>query len=267
MTTPVSKSSFVGKSQSSKESNGEITELQYVLATVLSETSDSPLAKSLENHGLTTIANVLLLNQAERNALSFPEVDSTLNTLPVGHKNKLLAIKLFGQHYEEMGNTITDWKQVTRDEFNSFRCSTDFDNVAEKLTVHPNFKVDSDFVQGEAFKNAAVANDVKHSVYTRFANGYYQHHIKPARQLEPLHYLLHMIDQGNFGVSYGVKDDPLPHDLRNYSHWPLDKSASLPRTLVQLACQDFKKEPPDNHALLPGFQFATISEIFHFFGE
>ncbi len=267
MTTPVSKSSFVGESQSSKESDGEITELQYVLAIVLSETSDSPLAKSLENHDLTTIADVLLLSQAERNALYFPEVNGTLSTLPVGHKNRLLAIKLFGQHYEEMGNAITDWKQVTRDEFNSFRCSTDFDNVAEKLTVHPNFKVDSDFVQGEAFKNAAVANDVKHSVYTRFANGYYQHHIKPARQLEPLHYLLHMIDQGNFGVSYGVKDDPLPHDLRNYSHWPLDKSASLPRTLVQLACQDFKKESPDNHAPLPGFQFATISEIFHFFGE
>jgi len=62
--------------------------------------------------------------------------------LLTGHKNRLLAIMLFGQYCEDEDKPIVNWKQVTRDEFNHFR-SYSLDHFSEKLTVDPSFKVDS----------------------------------------------------------------------------------------------------------------------------
>ncbi len=80
---------------------------------------------------------------------SFPKANGTLSTLPIGSKNRLLVIKLFGQYCEDEGKPIVNWKQVTKEEFNCFRCYT-FDHVAEKLTVHPSFKVDPIPLQTDA---------------------------------------------------------------------------------------------------------------------
>jgi len=97
-------------------------ELQHVLHNILPEAIDSPLVKALENHGLMTVQDVLLLNQAERDALHFPKADGTLSTLPIGSKNRLMGIKLFGQYCDDEGKPIVNWKQVTKEEFNHFRC-------------------------------------------------------------------------------------------------------------------------------------------------
>jgi len=69
-----------------------------------------------------TVLDGLLLNQAERDALHFPKADGYLSTLPAGYKNRLLTVKVFGKYCEDKGKPIVDWKQVTRDEFDHFRC-------------------------------------------------------------------------------------------------------------------------------------------------
>jgi len=56
-------------------------ELQHVLHTILPEAIDSKLVKALENHGFTTVMNVLLLNQAERDALQFPKAEMAVSVL------------------------------------------------------------------------------------------------------------------------------------------------------------------------------------------
>jgi len=83
-------------------------ELQHVLHNILPEAIDSPLVKALENHGLMTVQDVLLLNQAEWDALHFPKADGSSTALPIGSKNRLLAIKLFGQHFENAGKPIAN---------------------------------------------------------------------------------------------------------------------------------------------------------------
>jgi len=55
-----------------------------------------------------TVQDVLLLNQAEWDALHFPKADGSSTTLPIGSKNRLLAIKLFGQHFENAGKPIAN---------------------------------------------------------------------------------------------------------------------------------------------------------------
>jgi len=87
-----------------------ISELQHVLHTILSEAFYSPLVKALRNHGFTTVMDFLLMNQAERDAIHFLKVDGALSTLPTAYKNRLLAIKLFGQYCENEGKPIVNWK-------------------------------------------------------------------------------------------------------------------------------------------------------------
>jgi len=118
---------------------------------------------------------MLLLNQAERDTHQFPKADGTLCTLPIGSKNRLLAIKLFGQYCEDEGKPIINWKQIRRDEFNHFRCYL-FDHVVE-LTVHPTFKVDSVTVLKEApsHKHLQVATDLKPSVSSSLCQGSIKH--------------------------------------------------------------------------------------------
>jgi len=87
-------------------------ELQHVLHNILPEAIDSPLVKALENHGLMTVQDVLLLNQAERDALQFAKADGSPSTFPIGSKNKLLAIKLIGQHCEDAGKPIANLQSL-----------------------------------------------------------------------------------------------------------------------------------------------------------
>jgi len=73
-----------------------------------------------------------------------------------------------------------------------------------------------------------------------------------------LHDFLLKIDQGTFGIPCGGK---VCHSSPGMDHvsWPLEKSAFLPRILAQLACQDFKKEPPDSIATLLSPQYSITS--------
>jgi len=72
------------------------------------------------------------------------------------------------------------------------------------------------------------------------------YHAVPEKQQAVLHDFLLEIDQGTFGIPCGGK---IYHSSPGMDPvaWPLEKSTLLPRTLAQLACQDFKKEPPDSN--------------------
>jgi len=84
--TPVSKHHLFSESQDVEAFSSNIFELQHVLHTILPEAIDSPLDTALENHGLITVQDVLLLNQAERDALHFLKAAITLSTLSIGYK-------------------------------------------------------------------------------------------------------------------------------------------------------------------------------------
>ena len=202
-----------------------------------------------------------MLNQAERDALHFPKADGTLGTLPIGFKIRLLVIKLFGQHCEDAGKPIANWKQVTRDEFNRFR-SSNFDHAAQKSTVHPSFKVDSACIQttfpAESTKVASNMKPPTSCVKEAESNAFessttgsckhtisksHVHHVVPVKQQEILHDFPFF--KGRFGIPCGGKVCHYSPGM-NHVSWPLEKSALLPRTLAQLGCQDFKKEPPDS---------------------
>jgi len=108
LTTPVSKRLLFSESEDDEDSGNKISELQYVFHSIFCEAVDSPLVKALEKHGFTTIQDVLLLNQAERDALQFPKADGTLSTLPIGSKSRLLVMKLFGQYCADEGKSIVN---------------------------------------------------------------------------------------------------------------------------------------------------------------
>ncbi len=238
---------------------------------------DGLFVKALEHHGFTTVQDILLLNQAERDALHFPKADGILSILPIGCKNRLLVVKLFGQYCEDEGKPIVNWKHVTRNDFIRFIISYDFEHIVEKLSVHPSFKADSVHALAEAPAKAVQAGiDLKPStsssvkeaeiiaasssftcIHKQTMAKSHVHHVVPVMQQEILHDFLLKINQGSFGIPCGGK---VCHSsaCMNHVSWPLESSV-LPRTLAQLACQDFKKEPPDS--------FATVLSppIFHCF--
>ncbi len=83
------------------------------------------------------------------------------------------------------------------------------------------------------------------------------YNLPPVEQQDILHNFFHYIDQGTFGIPCGGKIYcPLPG--MDPVAWPQEKSVCLPRTLAQLACQDFKKEPQDNFAIMPSPQYLII---------
>jgi len=94
------------------------------------------------------------------------------------------------------------------------------------------------------------------------------YHAAPEKQQADLYDLLLQIDQGSFGTPCGSKIYCFSPGL-NPVVWFLEKSALLPRTLAQLACQDFKKEPPDSNTAVLSPQYSYASHILHqiYFGS
>jgi len=85
-------------------------------------------------------------------------------------------------------------------------------------------------------------------------------HAVPEKQQAILHEFLFHIDQGTFGILCG---DKVCHPFPGMDHesWSLEKSTVLPRTLAQLACHDFKKEPPDRNTAVLSPQYSYASHI------
>ncbi len=79
--------------------------MHHVLSEVFYPGWRETVAEALERSGLNEIQDVLLMNQAERDTF-FP--------LPVGPKSVLHCLKLFSCYFEDNGEPIIDWMQVTK---------------------------------------------------------------------------------------------------------------------------------------------------------
>ncbi len=79
----------------------------------------------------------------------------------------------------------------------------------------------------------------------------------PVEQQHVLYNFFHYVDQGTSNIPCGGK---IYHPSLNMDPvaWPHEKSACLPRTLAQLAHQDFKKEPLDNFAIMLSSLYLVI---------
>jgi len=143
--------------------------------------------------------------------------------------------------------------------------------------VHPSFKVDPPCIQAtvpvqdvqsatsgkepstsshsakDAESNAMISSTTGSCKHTMSKS--HVHHVVPVKQQEILHDFPFF--KGRFGIPCGGKVCH-PSPGMNHVSWPMEKSALLPRTLAQLACQDFKKEPPDSLATLVSPQFPLI---------
>jgi len=117
VTTYESPSDSVEDQGALEYSNGKAA-LHHVLSEVLTQ----PwwlLAEALERSGFDEIQDVLLMNQAERDMLTFLNGNGVVTPLPQAEKNKLLDVKLFSAYREQIGRPIVDWTKVIKADFNS----------------------------------------------------------------------------------------------------------------------------------------------------
>jgi len=98
--------------------------LGHVITEVLNQPSDRTLAQALARAGITEIFNLLVLNQADRDSLTFLDENTLVTPLPLGLWNLLKAISIYGPFCSAQGRSITNWTEVTKVEFDKFRCST-----------------------------------------------------------------------------------------------------------------------------------------------
>jgi len=77
--------------------------LDHVLFDVLCQPWFGLLAEALERSGFNEIQDVLLMNQAERDTLTFLNANDVVTPLPQVQKNMLLDVKLFNSYCERNG--------------------------------------------------------------------------------------------------------------------------------------------------------------------
>ncbi len=265
-------------------SNGKAA-LHHVLSEVLCQ----PwwlLAEALERSGFNEIQDILLMNQAERDMLTFLDANGVVTPLPQVKKNKLLDIKLFSSYREHIGRLIKDWMEISKADFNSVALYMEEEkltipcrtmeshantikprNVTSVATVTPTPTIDyssaspdvkvidtSDIKATDVPEIKAVNSPLVDQTVPKSPT-YYE--VAPVKQQDTLHDFFHYIDQGTFGIPCrGKIYCPLPG--MDPVAWPREKSACLPRTLAQLARQDFKKEPPDGFAIMLSPQYPIV---------
>ncbi len=103
---------------------------------VLSEVLAQPwwlLSEALERSEFDEIQDVLLMNQAERDTLTFLDANNVITPLPQAKKNKLLNVKLFSSYRKRISRPIIDWMKISKADFNSVALYME----EEKVTIPP----------------------------------------------------------------------------------------------------------------------------------
>ena len=77
----------------------------------------------MERSGFNEIQDVLLMNQAERDMLTFLNAKDVITPLPIGPKIRLRALKIFANFCQAEGSPIVDWTVITKKDFDDFKCS------------------------------------------------------------------------------------------------------------------------------------------------
>jgi len=105
--------------------------LSYVIMEVLKQPMDGTLAQVLARAGITKVFDLLVLNQANHDSLTFLDANTLVTPLSLGLWNLLKAIRIYGPFCSAQGRPITDWMEVTKVKFDKFRCSTKCFNAIE----------------------------------------------------------------------------------------------------------------------------------------
>jgi len=91
--------------------------LHHVLSEVFYPGWREKVVEALERSGFNEIQDVLLVNQAERDMLTFLNTNGVITPLPFGLKSVLHCLKLFSCYCEENGQPIMDWMKVFKAQF------------------------------------------------------------------------------------------------------------------------------------------------------
>jgi len=141
--------------------------LHHVLSEVLCQPWCGPLVEALERSGFNEIQDVLLLNQAERDMLTFLHANNFITLLLQVLKNMLLDVELFSCYCEDNDEPIIDWMQVTNAQFDWFRSSAGacFEGH-EKVTIPSKVPPITVFAHDTVHE---TINDLKPSTSSSFA--------------------------------------------------------------------------------------------------
>ncbi len=105
--------------------------LGHVIMEVLNQPSGGTLAQALTRVGITEIFDLLVLNQADHDSLTFLDENTLVTLLPLGLRNLLKAIRIYGPFCSAQGRPITNWTEVTKAKFDEFRSSTECYNATK----------------------------------------------------------------------------------------------------------------------------------------
>ncbi len=311
----------VTTSKSSSDSDKDQDVLAYsngeaALHHVLSEVLGQPwwlLSEALERSGFNEIQDVLLMNQAKRDMLTFLDGNNVVTPLPLAQKNLLLDIMLFSSYRKRIGRPVINWMKNSKADFDSITLYMEEEkvtiphhtleshantikprNVTSTTTVTPmmipcctseshvntikprnvtstttvmsipmidfscaNLKVKVINAPDIKVTNDLYIKDVNSPLVKQTPPKVPTYKVAPVKQQDTLHNFFCYVDQGTFGIPCkGKIYCPLPG--MDPVAWPHEKSTCLPRTLAQLAHQDFKKEPPDNFSIMLSPQYPTV---------
>jgi len=94
--------------------------LEYVIAVVLKQPKDGPLAKALDRGGISKIFNLLSLSQVNHDDLSYLQANGSESSLSIHLKGMLKVLKLFTVYNAAEGHPINDWTQAIKKDFDDF---------------------------------------------------------------------------------------------------------------------------------------------------
>jgi len=113
------------------------SELEHVITEILKQPADGPLAQALVRAGISEVFDLLILSQVDRDSLTFLDTESLVTPLPLGLRNLLKVVRIYGPFCAAQGRPIEDWTEISKGEFDAFRCSTKCYNAIEFNTQVP----------------------------------------------------------------------------------------------------------------------------------
>ena len=99
-------------------------QLTHVITVLCDRQDTGPLRRALDRENYTSIDNILYMPQAELKELEYVDDDGNIMGVPKGDIGILNILRDFAAHRRATSSPITDWTDITADEFLTFRMST-----------------------------------------------------------------------------------------------------------------------------------------------
>jgi len=117
--------------------NAGKSKLDHVVTEILKQPMDGTLAQALDRAGISEVFDLLILSQVDHDSLTFLDMEGLVTPLPLGLRNLLKVVRIYGPFCSAQGKPIEDWTEVSKGEFDAFRCSTECYNAIEFNTQVP----------------------------------------------------------------------------------------------------------------------------------